>query len=362
MDGGKPTGAELSAVPASWEYAGLLLTYWCNARCAFCYVYSGPDRTGHMSIETAVALWRGLEQHAAAHGKTMRVHLSGGEPFGDWPRLAGVLRAARDAGLAPAEKIETNAFWATDDDLTRARLELLRAFGVGRLVVSTDVYHQEFVPFDRVARCVRVARAVLGRGRVRVRWPDFLRQPLDLRQMPTADKHAAYRAALRRHRDRLTGRAADVVAPLLPGSPAASFRGSNCARAVLQSRHVHIDGYGHVFPGVCSGVILGKAGTKTIDELWNNLASTWRENPVLNALIVGGSYELLQHAKSFGYKELPQGYADRCHLCTHVRQYLFDQGIWPDLIGPAECYGEPRNRSRQREPAASATANPEAST
>jgi hypothetical protein len=348
VDGAGFTGPPLTVSP--WEYAGLLLTYWCNARCAFCYVYSGPDRGGQMSIETAVALWHGLVEHAAAHGKSMRVHLSGGEPFGDWPQLAGLLRAARDAGLSPAEKVETNAFWATDDDLTRARLELLCAFGVGKLVISTDVYHQEFVPFERVRRCVRIAREVLGRRRVQVRWADFLRRPEELRLMLAADRHAAYRAALRRHRDRLTGRAADVVAPLLEARPADSFRGQNCARAILQSRHVHIDAYGHVFPGVCSGIILGKAGSNSIDELWNRFSSAWQENPVLKALVVGGSYDLLGLAKSFGYKELPQGYADRCHLCAHVRQYLFAKGIWPDLIGPAECYGQVRNGSSQPAP------------
>ena len=78
-----PTAAEL----AVWEYAGLLLTYWCNARCACCYVYGGPDRGGSMSVDTAVSLWRSLDRLASQHGKRMRIHLSGGEPFRDWPRL-----------------------------------------------------------------------------------------------------------------------------------------------------------------------------------------------------------------------------------------------------------------------------------
>ncbi|MFQ5805363.1 MAG: radical SAM protein, partial [Phycisphaerae bacterium] len=217
---------------AVWEFAGLLLTYWCNARCAFCYVYSAPERGGQMRLADALNMWRSLDQLAAKHDKKMRIHLSGGEPFGDWPHLLSLVRAARDAGLTPLEKIETNAFWATSNGLTRARLEQLDALGLKTLVVSTDVYHQEFVPFDRVKRCVEIARKVLGRGRVRVRWWDFFKDPRDTRKLAQAERLRAYTDALARHKDRLTGRAADRLADLLPRYPADHFRGQNCVEEV----------------------------------------------------------------------------------------------------------------------------------
>lgn len=325
---------------AVWEFAGLLVTYWCNARCAFCYVYSGPDRGGDMPISGAVELWAGLDRLAAAHGRTMRIHLAGGEPFRDWPRLAGIVRAARDAGLTPLEKIETNAFWATSDGLTRSRLELLAALGLERLLISADVYHQEFVPLERVLRCVRIARQVLGRGRVRVRWWEFLKDPTIVRRAAPAQREAAYRAALERHKDRLTGRAADALGPLLPCRPAAAFAGDHCVEPVLHSRHVHVDAYGNVFPGVCSGIILANAARRPLDEVWRDVAANWRQNPVVDAVAAGGSYELMRRAAAFGYVERPGGYANKCHLCTHVRQFLFDRGIWPAAVGPAECYAE----------------------
>lgn len=330
--------AASSPALALWEFAGLLITYWCNARCAFCYLHSGPERGGDMSVATALDLWRSLDHLAAAHGKTMRIHLAGGEPFRDWPRLAAILRVAREAGLSSPEKIETNAFWATDDGLTRARLELLDALGVEKLVVSSDVYHQEFVPLDRVRRCVDIARQVLGQERVRVRWWEFFNDPLDLRRASPAEKQRAYRAALERHHDRLTGRAADRLAMLLPRYPAERFCGDHCLAAVLHSRHVHIDGYGTTFPGVCSGIILGNAREGGVDELWHDLAQNWPQNPVVAAVVAGGGYELMQQARTWGYRELPDGYASKCHLCTHVRQFLVDYGIWPEFLGPAECY------------------------
>jgi len=340
-----PTPSPADAELAPWEFAGLLVTYWCNARCAFCYVHSGPDRGGEMSIGEALAHWRSLDRLAARHRKVMRIHLAGGEPFQDWVRLVAMVRAARDAGLTPLEKVETNAFWATDDALTRARLEQLDALGMQKLVVSSDVYHQEFIPFERVARCVRIAREALGPGRVRVRWWDFFKQPLDLRRATPTDKARAYQAALARHQDRLTGRAAERLSMFLPRQPAAAFRGQRCVAEVLHSRHVHVDPYGHVFPGVCNGIILGKAGADGgVERVWDDLAGGWREHPIVSAVVEGGSYALLQRAKSFGYQELPGGYANKCHLCFHVRQFLVERQIWPEHVGPAECYANERDR------------------
>ena len=322
-----------------WEFAGLLLTYWCNSRCAFCYVCAGPEHNGGMAVPTALTLWRSLDDLAAAHGKTMRVHLAGGEPFGNWVRLVSILRAARDAGLTPVEKLETNAGWATDDGLTRARLELLDALGVGKLVVSTDVFHQEFVPFEHVRRCVELARRILGPDRVQVRWWDFFQQPLDTKRMTPAAREDAFRAALLRHKDRLNGRAAQTLAELLPCQPAAAFEGQNCGREVLQSRHVHIDPDGHIFPGTCAGIILGRAGERSVADIWQVLAAHWPAHPVVARLVAGGSFELLQQAKTLGCRERPGGYASKCHLCWAVRRFLVERGLWRNFVGPPECYG-----------------------
>lgn len=334
---------------AVWEFAGLLLTYWCNARCAFCYVYSAPERGGWMRVADAVNLWRSLDRLAANHGKKMRIHLSGGEPFGDWPRLLSIARTAHDAGLTLLEKVETNAFWATSDGVTRARLEQLDALGMERLVVSADVYHQEFVPFERAARCVEIARKVLGRERVRVRWWDFFNQPTDTRRLAPDEKTRAYAQALKRHKDRLTGRAADRLARFFQCYPADHFHGLNCIREVLHSRHVHIDPYGNVFPGVCNGIILGNALKQPPEKLWESASQDWRENPVVAAVVAGSSLELMQRARQYGYRELENGYANKCHLCHHVRQFLQQRGIWPEHIGPAECYAG--DRESPEEPA-----------
>ncbi len=315
-----------------------MLTYRCNARCAFCYTYSGPDRGGWMSAEQAVRLWRELDDHATEQGIVMQIHLAGGEPFLDWVQLVSVLRAARDAGLTRPAHVETNAAWATHDGLTRARLELLDALGVQRLIVSADVFHQEYVPFERVERCVKHARQVFGKGRLIVRWWDFFNDPIDTRHMSTEEKEAAFRAALAQHPDRMNGRAADEVAHLLPLHAPEAFAGAKCDDEVLRSRHVHIDPDGQVFPGTCAGIILGTANERSVGQVWNDLSANWPDHPVVSVVVAGGSYELARRAEEFGFRPQPDGYASKCHLCQHVRQFLFDHGHWPDHVGPAACY------------------------
>jgi hypothetical protein len=206
------------------------------------------------------------------------------------------------------------------------------------------VYHQEFVPIERVRRCVEVGRKVLGRGRVRVRWWEFLHEPMDLRGLSAVERQRTYRVALQRHKDRLTGRAAERLAMLLPRYPAEHFKDGQCAEEVLRGRHVHVDPYGNVFPGVCNGIILGNVLGQGVEAVWQELSERWRENPVVEAIVTGGAYELMERAKTFGYRELPDGYASKCHLCTHVRQFLVDEGRWPEFVGPAECYASEADR------------------
>jgi hypothetical protein len=167
---------------------------------------------------------------------------------------------------------------------------------------------------------------------------------MDLRGLGPVERQRAYRVALQRHKDRLTGRAAERLATLLPRHPAEQFRGEHCAEEVLRGRHVHIDPYGNVFPGVCNGIILGNALEQGVEGVWQGLSEGWRENPVLEAVVTGGAHELMQRAEALGYRALPDGYANKCHLCSHVRQFLVDEGQWPEFVGPPECYASEADR------------------
>ena len=287
-----------------------------------------------MSAGDALHYWQSLENMA---GPNAKVHLTGGEPFGNWLGLQAILRGAHAKGLK-AHELETNAFWCVEREEVYQRCRQLKELGIGRLVVSCDVYHQEYIPFKRVELLVQVAQEVLGPDKVRIRWRDFFANPLDISDMNEADRQRAYREAWQKHHERLTGRAAKMIGPLLSLQAGESFVGQDCHKAILASRHVHIDPAGNVFPGVCTGLTVGNASKKELAKIWEDMVHT--EDEIMLCLIRSGPYGLLQVAEKLGYMKNPMGYADKCHLCTEVRGFLWRTGKFEPTIGPVQCYRE----------------------
>ncbi len=287
-------------------------------------------------MEQALGYWRSLQQ-ACPQG--CRVHISGGEPFGNWPRLIELVQQAKAECLGPLQKIETNAFWAEDAVLVRDRLKALDEAGMGKLVISTDPYHQAFVPIAKARLAAAVAGEVLGPNRVQVRWRDWLVEGFDtagLEDQAWADLVSRYATG---GRDRLCGRAAETLTAHLQLKPLREFADEPCNRSLLRSRHVHIDPQGYVMPGTCAGLVLGQARRESIAEIWRRLLADHADRPVLGTLARRGPVGLLPMAESAGF--VPSaGYADKCHLCWDIRRWLAlkAKGLYADELGPMELY------------------------
>ncbi len=301
-----------------WSFAGLMLSHACSARCASCYLGSAPDRPGRMSTDFALRVWEQL-QSASPHG--CRIHVSGGEPFLDIPALLDLCRQGRARGLGPLQKVETNAFWATDERTVRDTLRALDDAGMQRLALSADPYHQQYVPLARVRLLARLGAEVLGPARVQVRWEDWLRYGADTHGLDDAERRRLFAAYAARGRDRLVGRAARRLAPLLPRRPVESFAGSACGEALLRSRHVHVDPDGWIMPGVCAGLALGRVGPQTVSEVWASVYAHHAARPLLGTLAEHGPAGLLPLARAMGWRA-EEGYASKCHLCWEVRSFL----------------------------------------
>lgn len=332
-----------------WTFAGLLLTYWCNARCASCYVCSSPSSRTDMSTEAGLAFWAGL-QSACPHG--CRIHIGGGEPFGRWETLIELARRGRREGLGALEAVETNAFWATDERIVRDRLAALDEAGLRRLTISADPYHQQFVPIERVRLTARMGGEMLGPNRVRVRWRDWAAQGFDTDRLTPLQRREVFAAYARKGRDRPAGRAAEELADFLPLRPAAAFADNPCKQQLLRSRHVHIDGQGLVCPGTCAGIILGRASDcASIRRIWRHLAERFADKDdaaeaealadgnldAVEILARAGPVGLMTAARGRGYGPRT-GYAGKCHLCWDVRRWLFENRYFREQLGPARVY------------------------
>jgi hypothetical protein len=265
------------------------------------------------------------------------IHIGGGEPFGDVERLLAIVRSARDAGLSGVGYVETGGFWATSESLVRQRLAALRDGGMRQLAISADPYHQEFIPPQRVRLLFDVARDVLGPGGVRVRRWKWLQHPEDVAAMPEQQRAAIFTEFLRRYPERMNGRAAERLAPLAPRLPVERLADEGCRKALLESRHVHVDPASWISPGTCAGVVLGRASAaRPLDAI----LSAWHpaQSPRIALLAAGGPRQLLPEAERLGFAADPAGYAAKCHLCWMLRSHLVRAGAGGTEFGPADLY------------------------
>lgn len=317
-----------------WRSAGLMLTYRCNAACRFCYYHCSPDAGGLMPVETAIAAWAALRRLA---GDGAKVHLTGGEPFLVFDRLLEICLAAQRQGWGGADYVETNAGWVADEIEARQRLRALDEAGLGRLKISCDVFHAEFVSVEKVRVLMRIAREILGPDRVLVRWEKNL---TDSPTATPASRDASYIAAMKTEAGRFTGRAAEQIAPLCADQTVAELAGLNCRSALLGAKGVHIDPYGHVFCGQCSGMALGNVNTAELDALWQQFDP--ENDDFWKILFAAGPAGFLSEAQQAGYLQ-QSFYASKCHLCTHIRGFYFDNRRYLPIITPDDCYGKQRH-------------------
>jgi len=339
-----------------WRSAGLMLTYKCNCACEFCYYNCSPDKGGLMPVDTAINAWQSLKILA---GDNAKIHITGGEPFLYWDHLQEILDQAQKQNLGKVDLIETNGFWATSEKIIRQRLKRLDELGMNRFKVSTDPFHQQYVDAELVRRLSDIAVDILGPERVLVRWQKYLDNPIDMKNLSPAELEQQYLNAIKDYPCRFTGRAGGNLAELAAssklvsrasrpriagkpvpsiaeGMPATRYK-DTCRTSFLGAKGVHIDPIGNVFSGTCSGIIFGNINQTPLEDIWKQF-DPWR-NDLIGTLFNKGPYGLLAEAEKKGY-ERAECYAGKCHLCTSIRQFFFDNGLEKTIVGPAECYAE----------------------
>jgi len=317
-----------------WRSAGLMLTYKCNCACEFCYYNCNPDKCGLMPVDTAINAWQSLKVLA---GDSAKIHITGGEPFLYWHHLLEILQQGQRQNLGEVDLIETNGFWATSEKIVRQRLKRLDEFGMNRFKVSTDPFHQEYVDIEPVRRLADIASEILGSERVLVRWQKYLENPTDMKNLSPAELEQQYINAVNDYSCRFTGRAGGKLAELVASKSVEGIARMNCKSDFLGAKGVHIDPFGNVFSGTCSGIIIGNVNDVPLEDIWKQFNPC--SNGLIGTLFERGSSGLLAEAEKLGYKRA-ELYAGKCHLCTSIRQFFFDNDLEKPVVGPAECYAD----------------------
>ena len=131
------------------------------------------------------------------------------------------------------------------------------------------------------------------------------------------------------------GRSGYRLGHLTQKRPVAALKGENCFMEILYAHHSHFDLYGNYISWFCGGLTIGD---------WHNLPrilddfKARRFPPFVDILVRMGPFGLFELGKEeYGYQELPEGYAGKCHLCVDVRKHLSKQGDFQELR-PKEFY------------------------
>ena len=315
-----------------WRSVGLLLTYKCNCSCEFCYYNCCPAKGGLMSVDTAIGIWQSLKILA---GDAAKIHITGGEPFLYWDQLQKILTEVKKQNLGEVDMIETNGFWATGKKIIRQRLKALDELGMRRLKISCDPFHLQYVDIEPVRRLADIAIDLLGAERVLVRWRKYLENPVKMQNLAVSEQNQRYVSAIGDYPCRFTGRAAGRLAELAASEPVDDIALMDCKQTFLAAKAVHIDPFGNVFSGTCSGIIIANINQAPLENIWQQFHPSCNE--LIETLFNCGPAGLLEKAMKLGYGKA-KVYAGKCHLCTGIRQVFFDNGFDKSIVGPAECY------------------------
>ena len=319
---------------------GLILSYRCQSACVHCLYNCGPDWHDWMS-ESEVRI--ALQAAKAAWGSGFQVHLTGGEPFLNFPLLLDATQIAMELGIPVYA--ETNVSWVKDPGQAEDRFRQLRDAGMSSVLVSVSPFHQESIPLQTTLDGISAARAVFGAGRVMVYQAEWLPE-LARHDLNTPAPLDRYREEYGQTDAGLRfwmgfgliggGRAGYRLGGWIPNRPAEAFSGMRCIEELAFAPHSHLDLYGNYVPSFCGGISLGD---------WHDLpglVGRFREERVsrlVRVLMDSGPYGLFQLARNeYGYQALSKGYADKCHLCMYVRKHLSMQSAYQETLQPNPFY------------------------
>jgi hypothetical protein len=261
------------------------------------------------------------------------VHFTGGEPFLNFELLLRLTAMAKGLGI-PTTFVETNGFWANDDEPAREKLLALRDAGLDGILVSANPFILEQVPFERTERAARLSREVFGRNAIVYQALFFEQFTLMGLSGTMAFEEYVQRGgqALQHVELFANGRVPYKMAYLFEHHPAEAFFTASCRRELVRDWHVHVDNYCNYMPGFCGGLSLGDA--RDLDAICGGVDLD--RLPVIGALLEGlGALHRL--GLEWGYRERAEGYISKCHLCLEIRRHLARNGEFEELR-PLEMY------------------------
>jgi len=130
-----------------------VLTRACTGACRHCSQGDHPKSGKHLPPSLAAELIR----QVTARFSIRTVMVFGGEPLLFPEATAGILSAARDAGV-PHRQLITNGYFTRSRDKMGQVVQMLKESGVNDLLLSVDAFHQETIPSETVRAFALLAK------------------------------------------------------------------------------------------------------------------------------------------------------------------------------------------------------------
>jgi pyruvate-formate lyase-activating enzyme len=126
---------------------GIAITNRCNIECRHCVSdcrLFGKEKLSETSIMDII-------KQSARLNSVRSVVFTGGEPFLEYDTLIKSVSLCKTLGLEA--RVVTNGFWASTPSAAEQKLKELN--GLKIMNVSTDPFHQEFIPIDRIRTVIK---------------------------------------------------------------------------------------------------------------------------------------------------------------------------------------------------------------
>lgn len=133
-----------------WESIAMLLTNKCNIKCEHCLINAGPENKDLFDIYCIDNIINGMNMVGIKV-----VGITGGEPLVFKKYLKYLCCKFNEFGIS--SMIATNAFWAPTLQDADNLVGEMKNWGVRKLILSLDEYHQKWIPAQNVFNAVKMA-------------------------------------------------------------------------------------------------------------------------------------------------------------------------------------------------------------
>jgi hypothetical protein len=324
---------------------GIIVQYRCTNHCDHCLYASHPGIEEHVEEEALDS----IAESIANACPQATIHIGGGEPFLCLDRTIFLIGKLKERGLT-LEYVETNGFWIRNAT-ARTMLDKIREAGCPCVLLSISPFHNEFLSMEDNIRAYQMIVEVFGEEGIFPWHPAyyrFLRRVATDRPVPF--KEYARHFSKDEIRFQLTsviylhpaGRAGVIFSSFLERHPHETYALKNCAAELSSPVHAHLDPYGDYLTGFCSGLRLGCGAGFDLERLYRE-GLALEQYPILEMLIRGTLGDLLGYAVGRGFTPDQGGYVSPCHLCGHLRTWLYQSiptHMRPSELAPAFFYEE----------------------